>query len=183
VPEADSPETVPPTENIAGGGEDDVDVVDVVGPDVVDVVDVAAAADVVDVVDGAEVVVVDVVDGDVDAWDIDAGTVWIVNVLGVLMTLLPAWSDCSATAVYAPSEIGLAVTTDHLSPERIVLSVRTGEPVACVPEKTLTVIVDESVAALPPVPENAGVSSLVVVALAGLRKVTFGGTASTVQTT
>jgi hypothetical protein len=80
-----------------------------------------------------------------------------------------------------PFAIGVAAAADHVAPERVVLSVCTGEPEARGPENTLTVTVDESVAAVPAVPENAGVSSLVMLPLAGLPKVTFGATVSTVQ--
>jgi hypothetical protein len=82
-----------------------------------------------------------------------------------------------------PFASGWAADTDQVPLERVVVSVWRAEPEVPDPENTLTVIVDESEAAVPAVPENGGVRSVVVLPLTGRRNVTFGATVSTVQAT
>ena len=55
------------------------------------------------------------------------------------------------------------------------MSVCTGEPEVLDPEKILTMIVEESPAAVPAAPENAGLLLLSVLPFAGLVNVTLGG--------
>ena len=107
--------------------------------------------------------------------------VLIVKVLGVLMPVLPALSDCSACAVYVPSASGWFGATDQRPPETVAVSVCTGEPEVLVPANTLTVIIDESPGAVPAAPENAGLLLFVVLPLTGLVNVTAGATVSTVH--
>ena len=54
------------------------------------------------------------------------------------------------------------------------MSVCTGEPEVLDPEKILTMIVEESPAAVPAAPENAGLLLLSVLPFAGLVNVTAG---------
>ena len=82
-----------------------------------------------------------------------------------------------------PFAIGCAAATDHVLADRVVVSVWTGEPETWAPENTLTVMFGKSVTAAPPVPENNGVASLIVLPLAGSCKTTFGATAFTVHAT
>ena len=96
----------------------------------------------------------------------------------MLTPVVPALLDCSARAVYVPFANGLVGATAQLPPEAVVASVCTGEPETPDPEKTLTVIFDESPGAVPAAPENAGLFSCVVLPLTGLLTVTAGGTAT-----
>ena len=99
----------------------------------------------------------------------------------MLMPVVPALFDCSARTVYVPFANGLIGATAQLPPEAVVASVCTGEPETPDPEKTLTVIFDESPGAVPAAPENAGLLSCVVLPLTGFLTVTAGATRRTVH--
>jgi hypothetical protein len=105
----------------------------------------------------------------------------IAKVLGVLMPVVPALFDCSARTVYVPYANSLIGATAQLPPEAVVASVCTGEPETPDPEKTSSVIFDESPGAVPAVPENPGLRSCVVLPLIGFFTVTAGATGGTVH--
>ena len=97
------------------------------------------------------------------------------------MPMMPALFDCSARTVYVPSANGFLDATAQLPPEAVVARVCTGEPETPNPEKTSTVIFDESRGAVPAAPEKAGLRSCVVLPLIGFLTVTAGATRGTVH--
>jgi hypothetical protein len=97
------------------------------------------------------------------------------------MPVVPELFACSARTLYVPSANGLIGATTHLPPDAVVASVCAGEPETPDPEKTSTVIFDESPGAAPAAPEKAGLRSCVVLPLIGLLTVTAGPTRRTVH--
>src|SRR3954451_6662005 len=75
------------------------------------------------------------------------------NVCAALVPVLAAASACVATAVYVPSP-RVVTLVDHVAPLRVTERVRTGVPLAAVPEYTLTVTVVASPEAEPAAPDS-----------------------------
>ena len=71
--------------------------------------------------------------------------------------------------------------TDQAPPDTLAVSDCTGKPEVLEPKNTVTVIVGESPCAVPADPENAGLSSCVVLPLLGVFNVTTGGAVSTLH--
>lgn len=112
---------------------------------------------------------------------IDTMVVATLNVFGVVTVVLPAASDCCASAVYVPPGSEADAGIDQEPPEAAVVSVWMGLVAVPIPENSLTVIAGRSPAAVLAVPEKVGVALVDEEQFTGAVILGAGATVSTVN--